>query len=182
MRTPLFIWLFVILAGGIFLVFWGKRECLPGTTSSERKPIRLPQSSPSLAKVPVVVPPRISTGTKPQGGVSRHHAHRQDIPTVVRDNVDRYKINLRRRVSMRRLVPATAYRNSIGPTHFVRRSFDLHPPQLRSTLPRSTFPRPTINDEVIRMRVSVRQRQREPETEALCINATSPSMPRFTGL
>src|SRR5580704_3111818 len=118
---------------------------------SEDQPIRLAQQVPGFPVAFVNVPAPISLGTKPKTLMSHHLAHRQNIPGVLRDNVNRYKINLRFGVSVPLTVRVTADSHGIHPPLLDRGSFHLHPPQFRSTL----------HDEIVSMDVSIGQRQGE---------------------
>jgi hypothetical protein len=89
--------------------------------------------------------------------MSHHLAHRQNIPGVLRDNVNCYKINLRFAVSMPLTVRVTADSHGVHTPRLDRSSFHLHTPQVCSTL----------HDEIVTMDVSIGQRQGEAKAYRL---------------
>ena len=108
---------------------------------------------PGLAVVSVGVKARVSRGTEEQSPASRYLAHRQNIPSLFRDNVDRYKIDLRLGVSLPHPLGGMVDAQPVQSPHHEPAGFDLHPPEVFSTL----------HDEVVAMQVPVRQRQREAQ-------------------
>ena len=81
-------------------------------------------------------------------------AHRQDVPGIFRDDVDRDKINLGLGVSRPAVVVVDT--QPVKPPHQASAGFHLYPPQVSSTL----------QHEVVAMQVSVGQR--DSETQAGC--------------
>src|SRR5271170_8094827 len=112
---------------------------------------------PGFAVILVDVPARTSLGAKPETLMPHHFTHRQNIPGVLRDNVNHYKINLRFGVSTPLTVSVAADGHGIQTSRLDRGGFHLHPPQVRSTL----------YDEVIPMDMSVGQRQRKAKADRL---------------
>jgi hypothetical protein len=125
--------------------------------SAGAEAILLAQQMPGLAVMTIHVRPGMSSGTKHQTLTLHDLAHRQNVPDILRDDVDRHKINFGLAVSQQPSALASTNVEVIQTLPHVGDTFYLYAPQFL----------PTLHDEVKWIDAAIRLGHHETEPRRL---------------